>query len=474
MTQQDAWSSLNGELLELVLHSVLGHALPWWERPRSEFCELEFGPFEEHVRSLRQAPEEADDALEMVHDMRCVCRGWRDALSYAAIKVLFIPRPLTRKTCEIFSGVVTLDLEDLRMSEAGGEALRSLRSLRVLRIRELQASTLPSWFAELPLEHLSLGLHSKSERFPENFRAQFLLPPSLAGLHIRSGHRLGLERFAAQLQSLCAQGDFCDSYDWIATSSIRHLQVSEPSLAKLAPALARSRQIESVDLYDEESTIEDTALLSNWLRSGCAKAGLRELRLTGYAFAEGFPSCLRGLQLRKLSFSDYFVDTPQVSTLPDWVADMPLTELDLGGLNQLRTLPRSLGSCCGLRFIDLPHTSISLPFDAVIDIEDFDELELEMIGAGVAVARDVLLPLLAASPQLVVRLVSDMQSSEFVESERAAARGWYRGVPGLLRHGQCGPKGDVEALLAVVAAEVAPVHEAKLLAWDAARAVADL
>jgi hypothetical protein len=151
---------------------------------------------------------------------------------------------------------------------------------------------------------------------------------------------------------------------------------------------------------------------------------------------------------------------------------MPLTELDLGGLIKLRTLPRSLGSCRGLRFVELPTTSISLPFDG--DIHVGDAYDLEMIGAGAAVARDTLLPLLAANPQLVVRLVSDIQSSEFVESERAAARGWYRGIPGLLRHGQCGPGGDVKALLAAVAAEEAPVHEAKVLEWDATRAAADL
>jgi hypothetical protein len=141
----------------------------------------------------------------MVKILRCVCRGWRDALSYAAIKVIHLPRsrPLTRQTSETFAGVVTLDLSVLRMSEAEGEALHSLRALRVLRIRDLQASTLPSCFAELPLEHLSLGMHSTSERrFTESFRAKVLLPPLLAGLRIRIGHRLGLERFATQLQSL--------------------------------------------------------------------------------------------------------------------------------------------------------------------------------------------------------------------------------------------------------------------------------
>jgi hypothetical protein len=325
--------------------------------------------------------------------------------------------------------VVTLDLSVLRMSDAEGEALRSLRALRVLRIREL-ASTLPSCFAELPLEHLSIGMRSTFERhFAETFRAKVLLPPSLARLRIRIGHRLGLERFAAQLQSLCVQGDFSEYYDWLATSSIRHLEVYKPSLAKLAPALARARQLSSIDLSDDTvdsvSAVEDAALLCNWLRSVCAKAGLRELKVEGYAFAEGFPSCLRGLQLRKLGFSKYFVDPRKVSTIPDWVAAMPLTELDLSGLSQLRTLPRSLGR--GLRFIDLSYTSIALPFDADFNFDDHETFDCKLIGAGVAVIRDVLLPLLAANPQLVVRLFSDTQSSEFVESERAAARGWYRG-----------------------------------------------
>ncbi|KAJ1629471.1 hypothetical protein T492DRAFT_1010653, partial [Pavlovales sp. CCMP2436] len=134
--------------------------------------------------------------------------------------------------------------------------------------------------------------------------------------------RFGLERYAAQLQSLCCHGDFADSYDWLATSSICHLQVFDPLLAKFAPALARARHLQAVDLYDdsnsEESVTENTALLEVWLRSDYAKAGLRShtsrsptaatLRLEGGAFAEGFPSCLRGLQLRKLSFSEYFVD----------------------------------------------------------------------------------------------------------------------------------------------------------------------
>jgi hypothetical protein len=456
-----------------VLYSTLGLALPWWERPRSEeWSQIVLGPLEKHIRSLLETPEATYDAVDMVRTLRCVCRGWRDALSYAAITVLYMPRPVTMKTCETFSGVVTLDLPNLCMSRAEGEALRSLRALRVLRIRELQASTLPSWFAELPLEFLCLEVHSKFERhFAENFRAQVLLPPSLAGLDMRIGHRLGIKRFAKQLQSLCATGDFCDSYDWLATSSIRHLQVFYPSLAKLAPALARARQIESVDLYTDteksnESIVEDAALLANWLRSGFAKAGLRELRLTGHSFAEGFPSCLRGLQLRKLSFDEVFVEIPQVSTLPDWVAAMPLTELYLGGLTKLRALPHSLGACCGLRFIDLPVTSISLPFDGGINLDDFgdfgDAFNVGMIGAGAAVASEVLLPLLAANPLLVVRLFSSLHSSVFVESERVAARGWYRGTPGLLRHGQCGPGGDVEALLAAVAADVA--HEAELLA----------
>ncbi|KAJ1640315.1 hypothetical protein T492DRAFT_931591, partial [Pavlovales sp. CCMP2436] len=189
---------------------------------------------------------------------------------------------------------------------------------------------------------------------------------------MNSNLRFGLERYAAQLQSLCCHGDFADSYDWLATSSICHLQVFDPLLAKFAPALARARHLQAVDLYDDsnsgESVTENAALLEVWLRSDYAKAGLRKLRLEGGAFAEGFPSCLRGLQLRKLSFSEYFVDPKKVSTLPDWLASMPLMELDMCSLSMLRTLPLALGACLGLRFIDPSITSISLPFVGGIDL----------------------------------------------------------------------------------------------------------
>jgi len=92
-------------------------------------------------------------------------------------------------------------------------------------------------------------------------------------------------------------------------------------------------------------------------------------------------------------------------------------------LSMLRTLPLALGACLGLRFIDPSITSISLPFDGGIDLDDFDDDFDVETGAAATVAHNVLLPLLAANPTLVVRLFSDLHSGRFVESERAAARG---------------------------------------------------
>jgi hypothetical protein len=51
-----------------------------------------------------------------------------------------------------------------------------------------------------------------------------------------------------------------------------------------------------MDLFDDNedslSVVEDAALLFNWLWSGCAKAGLRELKVEGYAFPdEGLRGC---------------------------------------------------------------------------------------------------------------------------------------------------------------------------------------
>jgi hypothetical protein len=110
----------------------------------------------------------------------------------------------------------------------------------------------------------------------------------------------------------------------------------------MVAALEAAPLLESISLDTEKMRSGDAAALEHFLRHDTARPSprLRELSTKGFPFDL---NCLRGLQLRKLALDEAFVtDAPEwtvedhwISALPEWIAEMSLTELAIVGVPHL-------------------------------------------------------------------------------------------------------------------------------------------
>jgi hypothetical protein len=210
----------------------------------------------------------------------------------------------------------------------------------------------------------------------------------------------------------------------------------------MVAALEAAPLLESLSLDTEGMRSGDKAALERFLRHDAARPlpRLRELPTKGFAFDL---NCLRGLQLRKLSLNEVHVaewtDDPWISALPEWIAEMPLTELAILHAHQLRRLPSSLAGLKSLRFLDLHGSGIASLFDRQsIHDGEFDAPTPSEAGAMTNANTRLLL----ANGTLVIRLFTRRPSElayDYViyEVSRMRLRGWHNGIPGLITASSC-------------------------------------
>jgi hypothetical protein len=230
------------------------------------------------------------------------------------------------------------------------------------------------------------------------------------------------------------------SYAWLSGSRLRHLRIIEAQIDPMVAALEAAPLLESLSLSTEgRMRSGDAAALKRFLRHDAARPlpRLRELSTKGFTFDL---NCLRGLQLRKLSLNELQVtpwtDDPWISALPEWIAEMPLTELAILHAHQLRRLPSSLTGLKSLRFLDLHGRGIASLFDRqAIHDGEFDAPTLSEAGA---MTNDIT-RLLLANGMLAIRLFTFSMSrmAYRYEVERMPLRGWHNGIPGLITASSC-------------------------------------
>jgi Leucine-rich repeat (LRR) protein len=396
---------------------------------------------EERCGLPESAPCRAHDdhaaAVVVVRDLRRVCRAWRDAIGYttSAIEMLEFDFDQTRLAPSEIDWPAFANLKELSLhgETCRGaqptrlpDGLRSLRALQKLDVPSFHVAEIPSWFAELQLQELRLdfwgpfdrtGLRSRVFKSctRECLRKDGWLPPSVRRLTVHeSAAIVAPERFAQQLESLVMNEYYMHrrqptweypSYAWLSGSRLRHLRIIEAQIEPMVAALEAAPLLESLSLSTEgRRRCGDKAALERFLRHDAARPlpRLRELSTKGFAFDL---NSLRGLQLRKLSLNELYVDEWTkdlwISALPEWIAEMPLTELAILHAHQLRRLPSSLAGLKSLRFLDLHGSGIASLFDRQA-IHD-GEIDAPTLSEAGATTNDIT-RLLLANGTLAIRL----------------------------------------------------------------------
>jgi hypothetical protein len=329
----------------------------WWLREGSMDEEMEERCGVPESAPCYQSHDNDLAAVAVVRDLRRVCRAWRDTIGYtaSAIELLELKFDSTRLAPSEIDWPAFANLKELSIHgwiARVPDGLRSLRALQKLDVQRFDVAEIPSWFAELKLQELRLdfvGVDRDLTR--ESLRKDCWLPPLVHRLAVyESATIVAPERFAQQLESLVIheyrwyyQPPTWEypSYAWLSGSRLRHLQIIQAQIQPMVGALEAAPLLESLILSTDDMRCGDAAALERFLRHDAARPlpRLRELSTTGFPFDL---NCLRGLQLRKLALDEAFVsdsaERPEdhwISALPEWIAEMPLTELAIAGAPRL-------------------------------------------------------------------------------------------------------------------------------------------
>lgn len=215
-----------------------------------------------------------------------------------------------------------------RLSEVGlwGNQLRALPAvLREVRsITRLVASgnpltTLPDWLGELPaLDSLDLDDCPIVELPRGLARSTSLRDLSLGSpaLRVASGDRL-----PGSLTSLALRGcsELAELGDLSSLRELEELRLHGCTVLTLPPSLAKLSKLRLLQLTNSTVLL---GALPDWL----GDLPITELALTGAPIAE-LPAWIRRLRLTHLQIGQM----PNLKVLPDWLAELPLTYVDLLG-----------------------------------------------------------------------------------------------------------------------------------------------
>ncbi|KAJ1626228.1 hypothetical protein T492DRAFT_1122246 [Pavlovales sp. CCMP2436] len=439
--QQPDWSALAPEVLDMIATALYhfqpefqARFRPWWERKQGHG----------HTADLFGRP---DWAPLFGFDVD-------DSVTFLTAKSSGSAFPTSM---EQFGCLSALELSRIAVLP---EMLRHLPALRMLTLTAVALWKLSSWFDELPLAALELSFQRRgsSSAFAKWFREHGRLPKTL-------------RRFKMQYDLEFLRLDCFAGLESLVVQELDHISVVKAQ--KLAPALAAAPMLESLYVCTERTHVGDGAALELLFRTLVKRSSprLRELAVHGYRFDL---ASLQGLLLHKLAldrihiedtaeWKDMHMETeetddhaPWLTSLPEWIAEMPLEELQVSGASALTSLPASLlSSLKSLKFLDLNLTGISCDFDGDYELnEEKEPPEAEQVA-----------------PQLAVRLFSILSHHCFIaELNGTPGRGWHGNCPGLISAQQLPgwPAANGQAMrsfLLELAAAAMAHHEQGLL-WD--------
>ena len=326
--------------------------------------------------------------------LRCVSTAWRQPL-YSRVRRLVISfewfARLPPELGDRFPNVEALTitgLPDRHLSEADyvrqaqvalPECLRRMPRLRALWLFSIQLQQFPDWFAELPLKELYVmfprpgggAFRDTSLLYPSWAEDEACLPrglevikfegwaSALIGLSLRCVRRL------PRLRELVT--DYCvDSVPaWLReVTSLRRLSARASGFDSFLDAdLLRDMSLEAIDystasIHHQSDGLEVIGLESELERlvvgTACG-ASLRELNIGGLHL-NAVPGCLRGLRLQYLD-----VKQTGLTSLPQWLAELPLVCLKVSDNVRLETLPTSLRTLTSLKVLELSDTKLGGP-----------------------------------------------------------------------------------------------------------------
>ena len=457
------------ERMSDVLHKIcdyLAHDYRWsplWTSKKPFLASLiEDGPIEDEdvdeVYTMAYGPsvcgggyqDPANTCKRLVNyqRLRGVSTSWRLPL-YSHVRRLCISfewfAQMPPELGDRFPNVEALSItgEPVRhLSEAGyvrqaqaalPECLRRMPRLRALWLFSIQLQQFPDWFAQLPLTELYV-------MFPRPlggaFRDVSLLYPSWAedeaclprGLEV-----IKFEGWADNLSLSCVRRlphlrelvtEYCVNIlpEWLReVTSLRRLRARASGFDSVLDAdLLRDMSLEAIDYstasFDQSDGLRSVDLESKLERlvvgTACG-ASLRELNIGGIHL-NAVPGCLRGLRLQYLD-----VKQTGLTSLPQWLAELPLVALKVSDNVRLATLPSSLRSLTSLKVLELSDTNLGgpqpdrgpygAPYVALAiggELVKLDRTE----AIAEADRRDVILqPLSVALPDLRIRLHSHLE-----------------------------------------------------------------
>ena len=281
---------------------------------------------------------------------------------------------------------LTITGPDVRhLSEAGyvrqaqvalPKCLRRMPRLRALWLYRIHLQQFPDWFAELPLTELYVmfpspeyGIFDGSLLYPSWVNDEACLPRGLEVLKLECSpvylHFIGCVRRLPRLRELVT--NYCETNfpAWLReVTSLRRLsaRAQESFLDVASIDVLRDMSLEAVDystaFFEQSDGLEDIGLESKLERlvvgTACG-ASLRELNIGGLHL-DAVPVCLRGLRLQHLNVSQ-----TGLTSLPQWLAELPLVALKVSDNVRLATLPSSLRSLTSLKVLELSDTNLGGP-----------------------------------------------------------------------------------------------------------------
>ena len=395
-----------------VLHKIcdyLAHDYHWsplWTTKKPFLASLiEDGPIEdEDVEEIytmtygpslchggHQDPTNTIKRLVKYQRLRGVSTSWRLPL-YSHVRRLVISfewfARLPPELGDRFPNVEALTITgpDVRhLAEAGyvrqaqvalHECLCRMPRLRALWLYRIQLQQFPDWFAELPLTELYVmfpspeyGIFDGSLLYPSWVNDEACLPRGLEVLKLECSpvylHFIGCVRRLPRLRELVTS--YCETNlpAWLQeVTSLRRLsaRAQESFLDVASIDVLRDMSLEAVDystaFFEQSDGLEDIGLESKLERlvvgTACG-ASLRELNIGGLHL-DAVPVCLRGLRLQHLNVSQ-----TGLTSLPQWLAELPLVALKVSDNVRLATLPSSLRSLTSLKVLELSDTNLGGP-----------------------------------------------------------------------------------------------------------------
>jgi hypothetical protein len=348
------------------------------------------GPGATPVEQLRLHTEEQ---LRVVRTLRSVCKQWRAAIGYELVSYLQLRRRRLERdntlpaTTRLPAGVATRFAGCERVHVEGGipDALRWMSNLRVLEVTGYNAQyKLPDWIKDTSLTALWLDTWFDTDYRRHDYGQQQLsdvLPITLQSLRLNNTGPSPLPAFRdfpdclrpfTQLTELDLGGSvsiesftaLAGLYDLPLRRLSQYVGLDPVDCARFASTIGLEALLLECEGNIASDALVDAALSQLFVGTPLAQS-IRELALSGCELKE-VPASLRGLVLTRLDLQDNF----KLSTLPDWVGEMPLVALDVVNTG-VSALPRSFRHNTTLRVVVLYYSGLCIDMDEGADfLED--------------------------------------------------------------------------------------------------------